>query len=80
MVLAAGSLPAATPTFQHDVLPLLEQRCLSCHSAKPFGQLDLRTLDSVMAGGTSGRVVMPGKPAESLLWKRVESGQMPMGG
>jgi hypothetical protein len=79
-VVLAGTSGAATPTFQHDVLPLFEQRCNSCHSAKPSAGLDLRTLASVMTGGASGKVVEPGKPDASVLWKKIDSGAMPMGG
>lgn len=84
LVAAIIGVPVAaqspTPTFQHQVLPLFAQRCLECHSEKPMGGLDLRTLDSVMKGGTSGKVVTPGKPDLSILHKKVASGQMPIGG
>jgi hypothetical protein len=76
----AGALAAATPTFQHDVLPLFEQRCTSCHGAKAAAKLDLRSLATVVAGGASGRVIEPGYPNASLLWKRIASDSMPVGG
>src|SRR4051794_2793297 len=73
---------AATPTFQHDVLPLLEKRCLACHGAgkTAMGGLDLRTLGGVMAGSASGQVVVPGNPDGSRLWMMVRDGKMPMAG
>ncbi len=77
-IIAAGQ--TATPTFQHDILPLVTRRCVSCHGEKPSGGLDLRSLESVMKGGSSGNAVEPGKPDYSLLFKRVDSGQMPMAG
>src|SRR5258708_21566246 len=73
------ALTAGIPTFQHDVLPMFEQRCIACHGAKASGGLDLRTLASVMSGGTNGKVVEPGKPDASRLWKMIDSGAMPMG-
>src|SRR6266852_8039098 len=73
------ALTAGIPTFQHDVLPVFEQRCIACHSTKPSAGLDLRTLASVMTGGTNGKVVEPGKPEASRLWKTIDSGAMPMG-
>src|SRR6266436_3971088 len=73
------ALMAVTPTFQHDVLPMFEQRCIACHGAKASGGLDLRTLASVMSGATNGKVVEPGKPDASRLWKMIDSGAMPMG-
>jgi hypothetical protein len=80
--LSGAPLPAAIPTFQHDVLPLLEKKCISCHgAAKPVaGGLDLRTLASVMAGGSSGPVITPGRSDASRLWAMVRDGKMPMGG
>ena len=71
---------AATPTFQHDVLPLFEKRCAGCHGAKPSAGLDVRDLASVMKGGASGKAIEPGKPESSLLWTKIDSGAMPMGG
>src|SRR6266849_5321321 len=73
------ALMAGIPTYQHDVLPMFEQRCIACHGAKASAGLDLRTLASVMTGGTNGKVVEPGKPEASRLWKMIDSGAMPMG-
>jgi hypothetical protein len=71
---------AATPTFQHDVLPLMEKKCVACHGAtKPaMGGLDLRTLAGVMAGSSHGAVVVPGNAEGSRLWVMVRDGKMPM--
>lgn len=82
VVLAAASfaLGGQTPTYQHEVLPLFTQRCLACHNAKASGGLDLRTLESLMRGGGSGQPIEPGKPDASLLYQKVETGQMPIGG
>jgi hypothetical protein len=81
VLFAVGSF-AATPTFQHDVLPLMAKRCLACHgTAQPVtAGLDLRTLAGVMAGGVGGPVVVPGNPDASRLWTLVRDGKMPMGG
>src|SRR5262245_61256710 len=80
--LLTAPLCAAVPTFQHDVLPLLEKRCVSCHGLlRPVaGGLDLRPLDRVVAGGAGGPVVVPGNPEMSRLWTLVRDGKMPMGG
>ena len=80
-LLATCGWPAA-PTFQHDVLPLLEKKCVSCHGAgnPVMAGLDLRTLTGVMAGSSNGPVVIPGNPDGSKLWLMVRDGKMPMGG
>jgi len=81
LVLLPAACWAAVPTFQHDVLPLMEKRCIACHgAAQPVAAgLDLRTLTGVMAGGAGGAVVVPGNPDGSRLWTMVRDAKMPMG-
>jgi len=57
----------------HDIVsPMLQSRCSNCHNAdKQNGQLDLSSLDSILVGGESGAVVLPGNAAGSDLYKRV---------
>ncbi|MSV30687.1 MAG: DUF1549 domain-containing protein, partial [Bryobacterales bacterium] len=63
---------------EHDVLPIVQIRCVACHGKrKQEGGLDLRTVASRLKGGKSGPAVIPGKPEESLLIKRIVSGDMP---
>lgn len=72
----AGS--KAGPTFETDVLPILNAHCLQCHGGvHQKNDLDLRTLASVLKGGKSGAVIVPGKPDESLLWKKIARDEMP---
>ncbi|MGI8980782.1 MAG: PSD1 and planctomycete cytochrome C domain-containing protein [Pirellulaceae bacterium] len=72
-----GDSVAMTVT-EHDVLPLLLLRCTACHGrSKQEGGLDLRSRESILKGGKSGPVIVLGKPAESLLVKRVAAGEMP---
>jgi len=68
------------PAFETDVRPLLLAKCLRCHGDKGRkGELDLRTLASVLKGGESGVVVVPGHPEKSLLYEKVRDGLMPPG-
>jgi cytochrome c553 len=72
--------PAAAQTnvTQHDVLPILLLRCTACHGRqKQEAGLDLRTRASMLRGGKSGPAIVPGKPAESLLLKRIQAEEMP---
>ncbi len=63
---------------QHDVLPFLYARCVTCHGKwKQEGGLDLRTVESIKQGGKSGPAIVPGRPEESLLLKRVHAREMP---
>lgn len=81
-LVTCGSLLAQrAPLFKDEVLPILEKSCNKCHNPKQkMGGLDLSTFAGVMAGGASGPVIAPGKPANSLLWIMIQSGKMPMGG
>src|SRR5262249_29821865 len=63
---------------QHDVIPILLRRCTICHGLRrQEGRLDLRSRAAMLRGGKSGPAIVPGKPEESLLLKKIRSGQMP---
>jgi len=63
---------------EHDVIPILLLRCTACHGTRrQDGGLDLRTRESILKGGNSGPVVVPERPAESRLVKRVRHEEMP---
>ncbi|MDE2508551.1 MAG: hypothetical protein KGM43_15170, partial [Planctomycetota bacterium] len=75
---AARSLGDDGRGFDASVAPILARRCLDCHSgADPKGELDLSRRGAALAGGATGAAIVAGKPDESLLWERVESGEMP---
>lgn len=64
--------------FETQIAPLLAQNCLDCHdSATKKGRLDLSRKVAAFQGGESGKVIVPGKASESLLWDQIESGDMP---
>ena len=44
---------------------------------KQEGELDLRTVASMLKGGQSGSAVVPGKPDESLILQKVLAKDMP---
>jgi hypothetical protein len=64
--------------FENRIAPLIAQHCLECHdTATKEGGLDLSRRVAALAGGGSGKVIVPGNAAESLLWQLVADGQMP---
>ena len=75
-----SSLPAATAsdlTFA-DVAPIFNRSCTGCHSGKDAPmKLHLDTYDAVMAGSKYGPVIVPGKPDESGLVKRIRGESTP---
>jgi hypothetical protein len=61
--------------FATEVHPILAARCAPCHSGeKPAAGLSLTSRASVLTGGASGPVLVPGNSAASLLIEKV-SGQ-----
>ena len=56
-------------TYQNHIFPILEQSCLNCHNPdKMKGDLDLSSYPAVLAGGSGGKVVIPGDGASSKLY------------
>lgn len=63
---------------QHSIVPIMDLRCTVCHGLRrKEAGLDLRTKASMLAGGKSGPAIVLGKPAESLVLKRIHAGEMP---
>lgn len=76
--LTAGSMAAADDQagiefFEKRIRPVLVEHCYKCHSADAArrqelkGQLQLDTRAGVRQGGESGKALVPGKPAQSVL-------------
>ncbi len=77
-IAAGASAPSPKALTQHDVLPILLRRCTVCHGpTRKEGNLDLRTRAALLRGGKTGPAIVPGNPQESLLIRKVQSGQMP---
>ena len=67
-----------TKVTSHDALPILHLRCVACHGRqKQEGGLDLRTPESIRAGGDGGAVVVPGDPESSAMIQKIVAGEMP---
>ncbi len=67
--------------FETRVRAILKAQCWQCHGeeAELQGSLDARLARFLLKGGDSGPAVVPGNHAESLLYQRVTSGEMPPG-
>ena len=60
--------------FEKRIRPLLIERCHACHggeTASPMGGLRLDSVEAMLAGGSRGPAVAPGRPEESLLIRAV---------
>ena len=73
--LASPTDPASLEFFEKEIRPLLANRCYECHSAQtatPFAGLRLDRREDLIKGGVSGPAVVPGKPEESPLIRRIQ--------
>ncbi len=76
--LASASTDPEEPLTEHEILPIFQIRCVACHGKrKQEGGLDLRTVAGRLRGGKSGPAITPGDPDNSLLVKKIISGEMP---
>ncbi len=86
-----GPLPVASLArttavdFESEVLPVLQRNCLACHNqSRAKGDLNLETPQAALKGGSSGPGLVPGKAAESLVFRaaahQVEDMVMPPAG
>src|SRR4051794_36591791 len=75
LALPAGAESAPTYAQVHAVFA---KHCVSCHNAKDEeGELVLENFTTLMKGGESGQVVVPGKGDESLLVKLIRHEKKP---
>lgn len=64
--------------FETAVAPLLMGRCIECHNpTDKKGGLDLSSREGLAKGGESGAVIVEGDVANSPIWQKIESGEMP---
>lgn len=69
------------PLFSSEIQPVFERSCVKCHGpAQKMAGLDLSSFAGVMAGGSGGRAIIPGRPDRSLLWQMIDQGKMPLNG
>ncbi|MEC9093767.1 MAG: c-type cytochrome domain-containing protein [Planctomycetota bacterium] len=64
-----------TVSFALEIAPVFIQNCNGCHydiQNNARGGLNLSTFRQIISGGDSGQMIVPGKPAESLLVKKIK--------
>src|SRR5439155_22428456 len=87
-ILAYSALQLAASQSEdpiREIQSILAQSCYACHGSKvQMGGLRLDDKAAALAGGKSGKVILPGDSANSLIVKRITGAggleRMPMGG
>jgi hypothetical protein len=64
--------------YETEIQTLFNNNCISCHGNS--GGLSLESYANLMTGGNSGTVIISGDHSNSLLWERINNGQMPPNG
>ena len=78
LVITPILLPAAEPSFSHDVQPILNKNCTNCHQPNlKSSDLDLTTYKGFQTGGKRGPAFVAGSPDDSLSVKFLTGAMKP---
>jgi uncharacterized membrane protein len=70
---APAKAPGEKIVYSDVIVPILEQKCYSCHNAeKQKGKFRMDTYDLLVKGGKEGKDLVHGKSADSLMVVRIE--------
>ena len=69
---------SAAVTFRDHVKPILRKYCLKCHGEdEQEAGINLQVYSALMQGGSSGRIVIPGRASRSVLFRAITSRMPP---
>lgn len=80
LLVASSQMSRAAVSFEKQLLPVLDQKCLSCHKApheengkvkKPKGELRLDAAWAILKGGENGPILKPKESAKSYMYEVV---------
>lgn len=69
---AEGAIPVGDVSFANDILPALEENCVTCHGEIAMGDLAVTSYEALAKGGANGPAFVPGSPDESLIVKTMQ--------
>jgi cytochrome c553 len=73
MLQVAQATGKESTSFARDVAPVLAETCTGCHGdMNPRNNFSLTTFERLLRTGDNGPVMSPGKPADSLLIKKLK--------
>jgi len=74
---AETAAPVTGPSWDVEVSPILQAKCITCHGPVAMGGLNLSTYADMLKGSQSGPVVVPSDSASSLLVSIQQAGGHP---
>ena len=81
---AVAAAQTGPVTFTDHIRPIMERSCWNCHgAAAQLSDLDLRTREGALEGGSRGPALVPGRAEDSRLFRMVsglDQPAMPMSG
>ena len=71
----------STVSFNADILPILQSRCVNCHGGqKTEKKFNMTSHASLMQGSENGAMIIPGDAENSKLISLIAAGKMPKRG
>lgn len=71
---ATKAEPQTEVSFKEKVTPVLKKYCYNCHAGEKSSKgLKVDTYENIMKGTSYGKVIKPGKSAESVIVKSIKS-------
>jgi mono/diheme cytochrome c family protein len=77
LLLTSGAFAYAEDTLAKQAYGILQKNCITCHGIAKASGLDLRTRESLLAGGTRGPAVKPFDADKSLILRLVSHEETP---
>ena len=77
LVMAGGCATQSVVSYQNDIVPILNGKCLRCHK-EPDGMgyvqsgLNVETYEALLQGTMFGTVIIPGDSKRSIINKLIE--------
>src|SRR5688572_4630609 len=75
----AAAEDSAPPDYNTHVLPIFVKYCTGCHNAQEAeGKLILESYEKLLAGGSRGAAILPGRSEQSRLLMLIEGRAKPV--
>jgi hypothetical protein len=78
-IITVSSFAQTSPSVEQRARKILADNCEACHGPTRMSDLDLRQIGTILKGGKRGAALLPGRSADSLLYRAVaQTGELKM--